>query len=73
MDLNFFIILVRQHRDEDHTSGRSDSSLDGVLVQQTVPCITFTCFIHIAHTNAYMYMRKSWGRGGGMVDLRKYI
>lgn len=46
MDLLFFIILVRQYRDEDHTSGRSDSSLDGVLVQQTVPCITFTCFIH---------------------------
>lgn len=31
MDLIFFIILVRQYRDEDHTSGRSDSSLDGVL------------------------------------------
>lgn len=51
MDLNFFIILVSQYRDEDHTRGHSDSSLDGVLVLVLV--------IHIAHTNAYMYMRKS--------------
>lgn len=61
-------ILIRQYRDEEHTSRHSDSS----LVLETGSRRTFTGFIYCTY-HALNVHTNELGEGRGIVDLRKYI